>query len=232
MKSYIFTIDLPFTGTVKYSYLTVGDKRKFDIAMQVSNSYTVVTNIVFDNAVDVKNNKLNVESMPYFEVILLYISILAKSTSDVFRLKYICSKCKSDVFTEKNLEDIYITNASSIVRKPIAITNKTNNVTVKITYPTYKNYVEGINAGTVGISNLVTSCIKEIHYVDTDCNAISITEPSVEDINNLPLLTFNSIAEYMLNTLPDIAMDVSCSCESCGNKINDKIIGYDFFLKL
>ena len=157
-----YELEVPSTDDkIKYRPFLVREEKILLMAMESGKSEDIIQ-AVKDIVSECTFNKLDLGSMPMFDVEFIFLNIRAKSVGEVSKLKLLCpddNKTYGDV--EVNLEQVEVQVDDGHTNK-IELTDKMGMI---MTYPTIDSFQEGgiqtINAGNM--LEVVGSCILQIY---------------------------------------------------------------------
>ena len=157
-----YELEVPSTDEkIKYRPFLVKEEKILLMAMESGKSEDVVQ-AVKDIVSECTFNKLNLGTMPMFDVEYIFLNIRAKSVGEVSKLKLLCPDDKKTYAeTEVNLTEVQ-------VQVDEGHTNKielTDDMGMIMTYPTIDSFQEtGIqNVNASNMLEVIGSCILQIY---------------------------------------------------------------------
>ena len=157
-----YELEVPSTDEkIKYRPFLVKEEKILMIAMESKDNAQIV-NAVKDIVSECTFNKLDVSSMPMFDVEYIFLNIRAKSVGEVSKLKLLCPDDKKTYAeTEVNLTEVQ-------VQVDEGHTNKielTDDMGMIMTYPTIDSFQEtGIqNVNASNMLDIISSCVLQIY---------------------------------------------------------------------
>lgn len=135
-------------------------------------------------------------------------------------MKYICNnvidgnKCGAIIETRIDIKDYEITGKQ--IKKPIKLTG---DISVKMHYPTMRNFTESNDFGTSDEERhlwLVVKCIDKI-YKGTELFEEFTQEELYEWVQELPLESAEEIGKFF-ETYPLIKKKITLVCPTCGRE--------------
>jgi len=204
-----YELEIPSTDTkISYRPFLVKEEKILMIAME-SKDNTQIINAVRDIVSACTFDKLDVGTMPMFDVEYIFLNIRAKSVGEVSKLKVLCPDDKK---TYANIE-IDLTKVE--VQVDEGHTNKielTDDMGIILTYPSMKSFQDlGIqNIDSKNMLDVVGACILQIYeekgekvYEGKDQTKKELTE----FIENLNSKQFKNIQDFF-STMPRLKHDV------------------------
>ena len=157
-----YELEVPSTDEkIKYRPFLVKEEKILMIAMESKDNGQIV-NAVKDIVSACTFNKLDIASIPMFDVEYIFLNIRAKSVGEVSKLKLLCPDDK------KTYADVEFDLSKVEVQVDGEHTNKielTDSMGMIMTYPTIDSFQEG-GIQTISASNMlevVGSCILQIY---------------------------------------------------------------------
>ena len=157
-----YELEVPSTDEkIKYRPFLVKEEKILMIAMESKDNGQIV-NAVKDIVSACTFNKLDIASIPMFDVEYILLNIRAKSVGEVSKLKLLCPDDK------KTYADVEVDLSKVEVQVDGEHTNKielTDSMGMIMTYPTIDSFQEG-GIQTISASNMlevVGSCILQIY---------------------------------------------------------------------
>ena len=157
-----YELEVPSTDEkIKYRPFLVKEEKTLMIAMESKDNGQIV-NAVKDIVSACTFNKLDIASIPMFDVEYIFLNIRAKSVGEVSKLKLLCPDDK------KTYADVEVDLSKVEVQVDGEHTNKielTDSMGMIMTYPTIDSFQEG-GIQTISASNMlevVGSCILQIY---------------------------------------------------------------------
>jgi len=204
-----YELEIPSTDTkISYRPFLVKEEKILMIAME-SKDNTQIINAVRDIVSACTFDKLDVGTMPMFDVEYIFLNIRAKSVGEVSKLKVLCPDDKK---TYANIE-VDLTKVE--VQVDEGHTNKielTDDMGIILTYPSMKSFQDlGIqNIDSKNMLDVVGACILQIYeekgekvYEGKDQTKKELTE----FIENLNSKQFKNIQDFF-STMPRLKHDV------------------------
>jgi len=204
-----YELEIPSTDTkISYRPFLVKEEKILMIAME-SKDNTQIINAVRDIVSTCTFDKLDVGTMPMFDVEYIFLNIRAKSVGEVSKLKVLCPDDKK---TYANIE-VDLTKVE--VQVDEGHTNKielTDDMGIILTYPSMKSFQDlGIqNIDSKNMLDVVGACILQIYeekgekiYEGKDQTKKELTE----FIENLNSKQFKNIQDFF-STMPRLKHDV------------------------
>ena len=157
-----YELEVPSTDEkIKYRPFLVKEEKILMIAMESKDNAQIV-NAVKDIVTSCTFDKLNIATMPMFDVEYIFLNIRAKSVGEVSKLKVLCPDDKKTyVNTEVDLTEVEVHVDDKHTNK-IELTDSMGMI---MTYPTIDSFTEtGIQ--TINAENMIdviSSCVLQIY---------------------------------------------------------------------
>ena len=157
-----YELEIPSTDTkISYRPFLVKEEKILMIAMESKDNAQIV-NAVKDIVTSCTFDKLNIATMPMFDVEYIFLNIRAKSVGEVSKLKVLCPDDKKTyVNTEVDLTEVEVHVDDKHTNK-IELTDSMGMI---MTYPTIDSFTEtGIQ--TINAENMIdviSSCVLQIY---------------------------------------------------------------------
>jgi hypothetical protein len=157
-----YELEVPSTDEkIKYRPFLVKEEKILMIAMESKDNAQIV-NAVKDIVSECTFNKLDIPSMPMFDVEYIFLNIRAKSVGEVSKLKLLCPDDK------KTYADVELDLTEVEVQVGNDHTNKielTDSMGMIMTYPTIDSFQDsGIkNINAENMLEVISSCVLQIY---------------------------------------------------------------------
>ena len=157
-----YELEVPSTDDkIKYRPFLVKEEKILMIAMESKDNAQIV-NAVKDIVSECTFNKLDISSMPMFDVEYIFLNIRAKSVGEVSKLKLLCPDDK------KTYADVELDLTEVEVQVGNDHTNKielTDSMGMIMTYPTIDSFQDsGIkNINAENMLEVISSCVLQIY---------------------------------------------------------------------
>ena len=204
-----YELEVPSTDTkISYRPFLVKEEKILMIAMESKDNAQII-NAVKDIVSSCTFDKLDVGTMPMFDVEYIFLNIRAKSVGEVSKLKVLCPDDKK---TYANVE-VDLTKVE--VQVDEGHTNKielTDDMGIIMTYPSMKSFQDlGIqNIDSKNMLDVVGACILQIYeekgekiYEGKDQTKKELTE----FIENLNSKQFKNVQDFFA-TMPKLKHDI------------------------
>jgi len=192
-----YELEVPSTDEkISYRPFLVKEEKVLLIALESGKNeemISAVKNIVSECTF----NKLDVESLPMFDIEYIFLNIRAKSVGEVSKLKLLCpDDNETQVPTKINLEDIQ-------VQMTVGHSNEikiTDSVTLHLRDPMFSDASSiGNIESAEGVFKLLNKCIVKIVYGDDEYHRSDISEKDItEFIDQLNSDQFDSIINFFV----------------------------------
>lgn len=222
---------------VSYRPYLVGEEKLLLTAQQTGDSVEIEQAVI-----DVLNRctfgKLQIESLPFFDVEYLYLQLRAASVDNVLHLSFDCHNtvvdsnhvdgmCHTKVGIDVNLNDVVISVAENHTEK-IALTPE---MTIVMQYPTVRQYAKYTMNDTIDTSLAIRDCLYAIATLDGTMHYMKDqTEEEITTfMDSLTLRQMEQLQEFF-ETMPSVSHTCKFICPSCHYTEDVVIRGlHDFF---
>jgi hypothetical protein len=220
----IFDVKLFSTNKkVKFRPFTVKEEKLFLIASETDEPQSTITTIkqVLNNCI---LDDTDIESLPLFDIEMLFLNLRARSISEIVSLKYKCNnniveedgkehKCNNQVEIDVNVLDI-VPEVGENHSNKIEINSKLGLVMKYPKMDVMANMDKQENIDSV--LNLIVGCIDYIYddeklYYAKD----STTEELVDFLETLQSKDLENIKQFF-DTMPKMKKTLDFSCRKCG----------------
>ena len=148
-------------------------------------------------------NKVDVESLPVFDIEYLFLNIRAKSVGETAKINVTCpDDNKTTVSKEININDVKVQKNEN--HKEIININETVKIIMK--YPTLKDITNLDTKKTEELFKVIPKCIKSVYEGERIIEDFTDEEIG-EFVNNLNSVQFKSIQDFF-TTMPRLKHDV------------------------
>jgi hypothetical protein len=157
-----YELEVPSTDEkIKYRPFLVKEEKILMIAMESKDNAQIV-NAVKDIVSECTFNKLDISSMPMFDIEYIFLNIRAKSVGEISKLKLLCPDDK------KTYADVELDLTEVEVQVGNDHTNKielTDSMGMIMTYPTIDSFQDsGIkNINAENMLEVISSCVLQIY---------------------------------------------------------------------
>ena len=219
-----FELTLPSTGKkVKYRPFLVKE-HKILLTMAEADDAEVAR--VVSELVDVCTfNKLNVKSLPHFDIEYIFLQLRAKSISESVEVVVNC-ECGNKIDANFSIDDVK-------VEKDPKHTNKimlTNDYGVEMNYPVFDEVV-GVFASndTSKVVELIINSVKGVFDRENYWDAKEQTREEIEEfIYSLTKEQFDKIENFFV-TAPKVVQEIVTDCPACGRHNTSRLEGLSNF---
>ena len=233
----IHELKLVSTGkTIRFRPFLVKEQKLFLMASESEDpkeTIKVIRQVIKNCVLD----EIDIDSLPSFDLELLFMHLRARSVQEIVDLKYKCNnivkdeeskdvKCTGSVDFKLNILEI------ETVKNPNH-TNKielTENLGICLKYPTFEMLanLKSKNENET-LMELLTICVDNIFDQDNIYYTKDVTrEELVDFIDNLQQKDLEKIQEFF-ETAPKIKKNIGFSCRKCGYKENIEVEGLQNF---
>jgi len=201
LNSPIYTLELPSTGEdIEYRPFLVKEQKALMIAEQSKNQKNLNKTII-----ELINNctfgKLNAESLPVFDIEIIFLKLRAKSVGETAEIIVTCKDDnKTKVPVKINIDEIDVTmteNHSNII-------NITDDIKLIMGYPTLKDVKTTSKDDTEMMFDLISTCIDEVHDGDKIIKKVDWTKKEIDAfIESMDTNQLTAIMNFF-NTMPKV----------------------------
>ena len=157
-----YELEVPSTDDkIKYRPFLVKEEKILLMAMESGKNEDIIQ-AVKDIVTECTFNKLDLGSLPMFDVEYIFLNIRAKSVGEVSKLKLLCPDDKKTyVDTEINLTEVEVQVGDDHTNK----IELTDDMGMIMTYPTIDSFAEnGIqNVNASNMLDVISSCVLQIY---------------------------------------------------------------------
>tara|TARA_B100000676_G_scaffold55120_1_gene54223 strand:+ start:100 stop:792 length:693 start_codon:yes stop_codon:yes gene_type:complete len=148
-------------------------------------------------------NKIDVESLPVFDIEYLFLNIRSKSVGESVKINVTCpDDKKTTVSKEVNINDVKVKKNEN--HKNIIDVNDTIKIVMK--YPTLKEITSIDTRKTEDLFKVIPKCIKSVYEGEKIIE--DFTDEEISDfVNNLNSKQFKSVQDFFM-TMPRLKHDI------------------------
>ena len=148
-------------------------------------------------------NKIDVESLPVFDIEYLFLNIRSKSVGETVKINVTCpDDKKTTVSKEVNINDVKVKKNEN--HKNIIDVNDTIKIVMK--YPTLKEITSIDTRKTEDLFKVIPKCIKSVYEGEKIIE--DFTDEEISDfVNNLNSKQFKSVQDFFM-TMPRLKHDI------------------------
>ena len=223
-----YEMKLPSSGaTIKYRPFLVKEEKLLLMAME-SGEQTEISNVMKQIIGNCTDNKVDVESIPMFDIEYLFLQLRIKSIDDFAEISLKCQECQESFTSKIDLKTVGVKGAKEKQDFKIQLTS---DVGMIMKYPTL-DMMENMKAGdekkSAFIFNTITKCVASIY--DEEQVYDDFTKEEIDEfVESLPQEQFKKISDFFEN-MPKLQHTVKYSCPKCSKKNKITITGLqDFF---
>jgi hypothetical protein len=228
----MYTMVVPSTGKqVKYRPFLVKEQKVLMIASESQDKKQMMS-AMLDTIEACIQDDIKVKRLPTFDVDYMFLQIRGKSVGENSHLNIPCSKCEEVIGLDVDISKI----KPPEVKLNSSVIKLTNEISVKLNYPSYINMIQNdniINQDNVNsefVLHYLVSCIESVQTAEE--NILMKDEPDEDKIGFIESLTteqFDKLSNFVQNT-PKIEHNIKVKCEKCGEETNANLEGIqDFF---
>ena len=148
-------------------------------------------------------NKIDVESLPVFDIEYLFLNIRSKSVGETVKINVTCpDDKKTTVSKEVNINDVKVKKSEN--HKNVIDINDTIKMIMK--YPTLKDITNLDTKKTEELFKVIPKCIKSVYEGEKIIE--DFTDEEISDfVNNLNSKQFKSVQDFF-TTMPRLKHDI------------------------
>ena len=209
-----FTTTIPSTKKkIKFRPFLVREEKILLIALEDGEKETIARAIIELLKNCILNTEIKVEELPKFDIEYLFMQVRAKSVGESIDMlvRHGSGDCKAKTKITLNIDDIKI--LGKISDGKIAITEQ---VGVKLRYPTYERTINGEERTAVSLFENVVDNVEYVYDAETVYNEFS-KEELEEWLNNLNKDQFDKILDFFMRE-PKLSHTIEWTCKECGKK--------------
>lgn len=216
---------LPSTGKkIKYRPWLVGEQKHLLMSLQGSDADIL---LAVRNAVDTCTfNKLDVDTMPNFDLEYIFMKIRTKSAGETVPLILTCQHCEQNSEYTLDLNDVEVQKVEGHTNKVML----SDNLGVEMSYPTAEQLTElNRNYSTETVYKTICECIKTV-FTDEEVHPTK-DEPLEEVqafIESLTQDQFNLIEKFF-STMPTLKHSFTSTCPHCEKDTKYTLEGIEAF---
>ena len=204
-----YELEVPSTDEkIKYRPFLVKEEKILMIAMESKDNGQII-NAVKDIVSECTFNKLDIASVPMFDVEYIFLNIRAKSVGEVSKLKLLCpddKKTYADV--EVDLTKVNVEVDDKHTNK--LVVDEKRNLGVVLKYPTMNVLKSGTmeNPTTEQIFDVLTECVDHIYEGDKIYPAKDSTQQEIKEFfEDLSQDSFVKIKSFF-DTMPRLRHEI------------------------
>jgi len=217
----IYELKLPSDGrTIKVRPFLVKEEKLLLMAVESNDENEIIntTKQIINNCI--VEGKINVDTLPFFDIDYLFIALRAKSVGESIEVKFTCNnivdsvKC-GNIF----LANIDISNCGVVtdptVTNPITLGN---NMTIKMKYPNYATMKNILSKDNV-LNKKVNIIVESIEYIQNGENLYTLKDMTKEELKEfVEGLTQNQfkLVEKFVDNFPYFVVLAEAKCNKCG----------------
>jgi phage FluMu protein Com len=225
-----FELTLPSTGkTIKYRPFLVKEEKILLMSME-SGETKQMSRAIRQIIDDCTNNKLDVDSLPLFDVEYIFLQLRSKSVGETAEPMIICPKCKESTKIKLNIAEVEVQKSEDHDTK-IKITDQ---VGVVMNYPQLKLSEDfdlaEIESDSELAFDVIIRCIDQIWSGEDLWEAKEVGLDAVREfVDNMSQEQFTKVAGFF-ETMPQLKHVLDFTCPHCKDKMDITLQGLnDFF---
>lgn len=207
-----FELTLPSTGK-KLVYRPFLVKEHKTLLMMKQSDDSEITRII-ETIVDICTfKKLNLKTIPFFDIEYIFTQIRARSIGEKLDLIITCTNCNTKNNHAINLTDVKIQKGEDHQSKFMI----TDEIGIEMRYPRfadYKNTFDNLNEETM--FDLILKSIKAVYTKSGEYHEVGVDERSElqEFLESMTVEQYSHIEKFF-NTMPKFKHNFSMKCSKC-----------------
>lgn len=171
---------------------------------------------------------VDVSKLATFDVDYIFTQLRAKSVGEKINIKLPCDECKADNDIEINVEELSIN-----LEKGEKVVKLTPQISVKLKYPTYQDFMNKVNLNTESqtetIMDIIVACMDSVMTEEENINLKDETkEEVIKFIESMNTEQFESVSEFV-QEMPQLEYKTNIQCVKCGHEQEKVLRGLDDF---
>ena len=219
-----FELTLPSTGKkIKYRPFLVKE-HKVLLTMAEADDAEVAR--VVSELVDVCTfNKLDIKSLPHFDIEYMFLQLRAKSISETVDVVVNC-ECGNKIDTTFSIDDLKVEKDPKHSNKIML----NSDYGVEMNYPVFEDVVDVFASNdTSKVVDLIIKCIKGVFDKEDYWDAKDQTREEIETfVYSLTKDQFDKIETFFV-TSPKIIQEIETDCQQCGRHNTSRLQGLSNF---
>ena len=210
LETPIYELTLPSTGEKKQFRPFLVKEYKILLTALESDG-TEIQRIVTD-LVDVCTfNKLDVRTLPNFDIEYLFLNIRAKSIGEMTSLNLKCNNCENEINFELDI------TKAEVKRNPEHTTKIfiTDTIGLEMRYPKFEEMAAIYeNFKSESVVEMLCTCIKAV-FTDEQYTEDYTKEELIEFVNSFSRAQFEKLEQFFI-TMPKVTQHIEQNCSKCG----------------
>lgn len=215
--------------TVRFRPFLVKEQKILLIASESQDRKQIIR-AMLDTIQSCVEEDIDITKLTTFDVDYMFMQMRAKSVGEKINVNLHCSNCETTNEVEINLEDVKLEVKES--EKTVQVTD---NVSVKLSYPTYfrfikDNILENADTQSEVLMEIIVSCIDAVITEEEYINAKDETrEELFQFVESMTADQFEEISGFVQN-IPVLRHEVQYTCKECNTHNEFNLEGLeDFF---
>jgi hypothetical protein len=220
-----YSLNIPSSGeTVTYRPYLVKEEKVLRIALESTDDDQIRASILAIVETCFKLPK-SIKHYTSFDVEHMFIKLRSVSVGEKVDLIHTCESCEAETIVALDLDKVTIENLDRANNLTVQILD---NLNIELSYPNAE-HLGMAQVDADNIINMVSSCIKFIHYGDdTFDTRDSKKDEVINFVENLSSGQFQQLAEILLD-VPYSSYNEDHVCTKCGHKNNINYTGLIHF---
>ena len=222
---------LSFDQPIKYRPFLVKEEKLLLMALESKDDQTMLSAIktIIDNCVE--GDKIDVDSLPLFDLEYWFLHLRANSVGSIIELKFPCEKesCEGLTDISFNINEVELQkdpNHTDIIKI-------TDDISIKMKYPNVKQFAkfESDDKPTEKMFDLIIDCVESVIQGDQIFETRLQTKKELEEfVLSLNASQFKDVVNFF-ETMPKLQHLVTYNCVACNHDNFQVIKGVEnFFL--
>ena len=224
-----YEVKIPSSGeVVRFRPFLVKEQKVLLIAYESKDKKQII-NAMLDCISNCITDDINVYNLSTFDADYLFTQIRSKSVGEGVDILLACEDCRADNDIHINLDEIQVE-----ITKKEEVVKLTNEISVKMSYPTYARYLQSntifdATTSTDLIMEIIISCIDSIMTEEENINARDESrEDLITFIDSMTQDQFMKLSQF-IEDMPVMKQDINFKCQSCGYENKRTLEGIDDF---
>ena len=223
-----YELTVPSSGQkLKFRPFLVKEQKILMLAYESQDKKQVI-NAILDTLKSCIEN-VDVSKLTTFDVDYIFTQIRAKSVGEKIDLQINCSQCNTANDININLDNVImeVTEGEKIIQL-------TDQIAVKLKYPTYVDFIQKIGnmnseSQTETVMEVIISCMDSVMTEEENISLKDETKEEIEKfIDSMNSKQFEEVSEFVQN-MPQMSYTFNLKCVSCEHEEEKVLRGLDDF---
>ena len=199
LETPVYSLTLPSSGEqIKFRPFLVKEQKLLILVNQDENK-----NELFDTLKAIVSgctfDKLNIESLPMFDIEYLFLKIRAKSVGSKINVNLICPDDEeTQTPVDIDIDEVEV----QIDEQHTNIIEVNDDIKLVMQYPILEDMKQLTNSTTIELFKIINKCVKELHHGEKIYNGPDMTEKDLNDFfESMSTEQFDKVNEFF-ETMP------------------------------